>query len=88
MDSSEQDFIEFLAGEAINPKTIAEYNAWIDIVSKDEPDDFPEQKLLRAIAASLRIDEVTGQQPLPRWNPVRREQAAEVIPFGAKKRKP
>lgn len=67
MDAKEKEAIEDLVGEPINPRTVDEFNAWIDLAAKRKPSDTPEEKLLRAMIVNLRVAD--GQMPERLWTP-------------------
>lgn len=69
MDAKEKEAIEDLVGEPVNPRTVDEFNAWIDLAAKRKPSDTPEEKLLRAMIGNLRIAD--GQTPEKLWTPPR-----------------
>lgn len=55
LNELEKRILECLAEQPINPQTVADLNAWIDVVCKPSPDDTPEEKLMRAMAEDIRI---------------------------------
>ena len=53
----EKDFLEGLVQEPVNPRTVADYNAWIDHGIADFSEDDPEERLYRRAIEGMKIEE-------------------------------
>ena len=53
---AEKDFLQGLVAEPINPQTVDEYNAWLDLAMRDLSDFDPEERLFRATLEQMRIE--------------------------------
>ena len=54
---SEKDFLEGLVQEPVNPRTVADYNAWIDHGIADFCEDDPEERLYRRAIEGMKIED-------------------------------
>ncbi len=53
----EKDFLEGLAQEAVNPRTVEDYNAWIDYSIADFSEDDPEERLYKRALEGMKIED-------------------------------
>ena len=53
---AEKDFLQGLLAEPVNPQTVEEYNAWLDVAMGDLCDSDPEERLFRATLEQMRIE--------------------------------
>ena len=53
----EKDFLEGLVQEPVDPRTVADYNAWIDHGIADFSEDDPEEPLYRRAIEGMKIEE-------------------------------
>lgn len=83
MDAKEKDLIEIYAEQPINPQTIDEFNAWVDLAAKGSPSDTPEDRLMKAVIGGLRIDAEAPHDPVKIWR-TPQSSPAKVIQFGAR----
>ena len=57
LSPSEKNFLEGLVQEPVNPRTVADYNAWIDHGIADFSADDPEERLYRRAIAGMKIED-------------------------------
>lgn len=52
----EQAFLSGLCLESVNPQTVDEYNAWIEVGVADFSETDPEERLFKRAIESMRIE--------------------------------
>lgn len=87
MDVKEKDLIESYVGQPINPRTVDEFNAWIDLAAERKPSDTPEEKLMRAVIGGMRIDPGVPPDHEKRWK-TQQDAPVRVLQFCAQKNRP
>lgn len=53
----EREQLADLVGERCNPQTVTEYNAWLERVLQECDDASPEERLLAAVLADMKLPE-------------------------------
>lgn len=56
LEKKEKEILEMYAGEPVNPVTVQDLNAWVDHLSRPNPEDTPEERLMRAVILGFRIE--------------------------------
>ena len=79
LDKTELSILETALDQPVCPKTIDDLNAWIDQIVDNE-DDYPEEKLIKAMAKGLRIDPNNPQTPMKIQNQTKKFEA-QIIEF-------
>lgn len=87
MDANEKELIEDYVGQSINPQTVDEFNAWINLAAKRRPSDTPEEKLMRAVIGGMRIDPEVPPDPEKAWK-TPKATPAKVLQFHTQKNRP
>jgi hypothetical protein len=57
LSPKERGFLEGLVQEPVNPRTVADYNAWIDQGIAGFSEDDPEERLYKRAIEGMRIAE-------------------------------
>lgn len=87
MNAKEKELIEDYVGQPINPQTVDEFNAWIDLAVKRKPSDTPEEKLMRAVIGGMRVDPGMLPDTEKAWK-TPQDAPAKVLQFCAQKNRP
>lgn len=53
----EKDIVEGLVQAPVNPRTVADYNAWIDYGIADFSEDDPEERLYKRAIEGMKIED-------------------------------
>jgi len=82
LDESDLNILEMALNQRVYPKTIADLNAWIDLVDENDYNS-PEERLLKAMAKQMRIDQSNPPEPVKMENP-KKKYDAQIIKFKAR----